>query len=222
MTILEAYTRFLELVNRNATNNNISVDKPRFVQGFNSMSIQYVEWVLNKRNEDEVRNLRLLLNTEHPLTFVSTEDNYSRFSLPKDYFDLSNVHVYGSKGKCKNQRFQTYEFKTENLEEIFHDSSNEPSFDFRETFYTVSKNDVVVYKKGFDISQVNLTYYRYPKKVDIAGYINLEEKASKNVDPEFDDKVTLKILLAMSKTFSANNGDANQYQIDKDRLFSNI
>lgn len=222
MTIKEAYIRYVDLVNRNATNNNLSVDLARFILSFNSSTIRYVERVLNKRNEDEIRNISILLNTEHPLTYSATEENFERFTLPKDYFSLANVHVYAKKGKCVSQRLQTTEAKSENIEELIFDESNCPSFDYRETFYTLSKNDVVVYKKDFDITSVTLTYYRYPKKVDMAGYINIDGKNSKDINPELDDKVVLSILNAMAKDFSASNGDINQYQIDKDKYVSNI
>lgn len=222
MTITEAYIRYVDLVNKNATNNNLSVDLPRFILSFNSSTIRYVERVLNKRNEDEIRNISLLLNVEYPLTYLSTEDNYERFTIPKDFFSLSNVHVYATKEKCKSQRLQTTEAKSENIEELIFDESNCPSFDYRETFYTLSKNEVVVYKKDFDITEVTLTYYRYPKKVDIAGYINLDGKKSKDIHPELDDKVVLSILNAMAKEYSASNGDVYQYQIDKDKYVSNI
>lgn len=222
MTIQEAYVRYIDLVNRNATNNNLSVDLARFVLNFNSSTIRYVERILNKRNEDEIRYISMLLNAEYPLTYVSTESNFQAYALPTDFFNLSNVHVYATKGGCQQKRLQTFEAKTENIEELVFDESSKPSFDYRETFYTLSKKEVLVYKTDFDITSVSLTYYRYPKKVDIKGYTDINGKQSKDVHPEFDDKVVLSILNAMATEFSASNGDVSQYQIGKDKYISNI
>jgi hypothetical protein len=222
MTVQEAYIRFLDLVNRNATNNNINVDKPRFVISFNSTAIKYVEWVLDKRDADLIRHIQGLLILEHPLTKSKTEDNYESFTLPSDFIDLANLHAYASKGNCKDQRIQLFEVKSENIEELINDDSNKPSFDYRETFYLAANGAANIYKTDFTISKANLSYYRYPKKVDIAGYIHLDNTASVDIDPEFDDKSVLKILMAMAKAFAASTGDTAQYQLNKDRLFSDI
>ena len=81
---------------------------------------------------------------------------------------------------------------------------------------------MVVYVDNFKVKEVKLTYYRYPKKVDIAGYYDEFGNQSTNIDPELDDKAVNVILLAMSKEFALNNGDANKGQLDSQRLFSPI
>lgn len=220
--INEAYLKFVNLVNRNATNNNINVDKPRFILLFNTVQNKYLEWILEKRNEDAIRYVAPLLTLEKPLTKAATKESFDTFEIPKDYFDLANVHVYAENAKCKNQRMTTFESKIEDVEELLTDENNKPSFKFRETFYLTSNNNVVVYKDGFSISKVLLSYYRYPKQVDIAGYKHLNGTASEDINPELDDKAVDRILLAMSKEFSAINGDTAKYQLDKDRLFTQV
>lgn len=222
MKIEEAYIYFVNLVNRNATNNNLSVDKFRFIQMFNNISIRYVEWMLEKRNEDSIRNISILLNLDKPLQLESSNNSTTTFRLPEDYFDFANLSVIATKGACSNKRLFTFEAKSEDLEELLADESNKPSFEWRETFYLLSNQTVAVYKTDFEISKSLLSYYRYPKKVDIKGYTNLNNQPSTSIDPEFDDKVVNKILLAMSKEFSANNGDTAGFQINNSRLFSNI
>lgn len=223
MKIKDAYVSFIELVNRNATNNNINVDTPRFVSLFNKTSVQFVSWILEKRNDDEIRTISPLLILEAPLTKDNTTPTYTSFDLPLDYFELANVHAYGSKDECKDQKLKTFEVKSENLEELLDDDSNKPSFDYREVPYLTGSKKVNVYHDDFEISKVNLSYYRYPKQVDIAGYYRLDGSHSTlDIDPEFDDKVVYKILLAMAKQFSATNGDSTSWQIRKDELFSEI
>lgn len=223
MKIKEAYIHYVELVNRNATNNNINVDQQRFILDFNKTSIIFTSWILDKRNEDVIRTISPLLILEAPLTKDITSPTYTSFNLPLNYFELANVHVYGTKDKCEDQKLKAFEVKSENLEELLDDDSNKPSFDYRETFYLTGSNKVNVYKTDFDISKVNLSYYRYPKEVDMAGYIRLDgSHSTQDIDPEFDDKVVYKILLAMAKQFSATNGDTTSYQVRKDELFSEI
>ena len=223
MKISTAYISFSDLVNRNTTNNNINVDKPRFVTLFNSVAIKYEEWILEHRNLDKIRNISNLLVLDQPLQKKKEAVDHTLFSLPTDFFDLSNLKVYGSKGKCVNQRLFTEEVKSEDTEELFRDENRKPSFEFREVYYFLSaKDSVAIFKDNFNIDDAILTYYRYPKKVDIAGYIKEDGTASQDIDPEFDERSTNYILEAMAKAFSVNNDDTQAYQLNKDRLFTNI
>lgn len=223
MKIKEVYVSFLDVVNRNMTNNNVNVDLPRFVTLLNTTLQKYVAWILEKRNEDVIRYISPLLILEHPLQRAEVKDNYVTFKLPSDYFDLANVNIYASKGNCKVQKFKKpFEVKVEDIEEKLGDDSNKPSFEYRETFYLTTENKLAVYKSDFEVEKVNLSYYRYPKKLDIAGYIKIDNSNSIDIDPELDDKVMNKIIIAMAKQFSVTNGDTADYQLNKDTLFSEI
>lgn len=211
------------MVNRNSTNNNLNVDTSRFIILFNKVSIEYATWLLEKRNEDGIRYLSPLLVLEQPLIEDSRKDTHTTFNLPLNYLDLANLHVFVSKEACKNVKVKSFEVKSENLEELLDDDSNKPSFEYRETFYLTASNKVNIYKSDFEISKANLSYYRYPKKVDIAGIERVDQSISTvDIDPEFDDKVVHEILTAMAKQFSATNGDQLGYQTNKDKLFSKI
>lgn len=223
MTIEKAYLSFVNIVNRNLTNNNVNVDKPRFVLLFNDIQNRYLEWLLEKRNEDSIRYATPLLTVDKKLTLELEESDKDFYNLPEDYFDLANLSIKATKGKCKNVSLHCFEVKSEDTQELLNDKFNEPSFDYRETFYMTSSNSTVaVFKKDFSINNVYATYYRYPKKVDIEGYINETNAQSQSIDPEWDDKVTGRILVAMSKEFAAINSDGGQYELGTDRLFKSI
>lgn len=221
-TIENVYQQFLNQVNRNATNNRINVDKPRFVLLFNDIQNRYVEWILEKRNEDVIRYVAPLLKPNYKLTKSSTSHTYDEFTLPSDYFDLANLHVHASNDNCKDIEVKAWEAKIEDVEEIYNDEFQKPSLAWRETFFHTGNGKVQIYKKDFKIQEAFLSYYRYPKQVDISGYIKLDGSSSQSINPEFDDKVVGRILIAMAKEFSAINEDANGYQIDNSRLFSSI
>jgi hypothetical protein len=222
MKINDAYLLFVNQVNRNLTNNNISVDKPRFILLYNDIRNRYIEWILEKRNEDAIRYISPLLTLDQPLSKTSSSDRHDDFGLPEDYFDLSNLSVVASNSKCKNITLKTWEVKNDDLEEIYNDEFNEPTIEWTETFYTTADGKAAVYKKDFDIDKVKLSYYRYPKPVDISGYTNSEGNPSQDVHPELDDKVVGRIIVAMAKEFSAINNDTTGYQLNGDKLFSAI
>jgi len=219
MTITTAYTRFLQLVNGNMTNNNISVDRPRFVLLFNSSQIRFVENILDKKNDDSPRYISELLIVDKKLGRVSEQKTHSSFELPENYFDLSSAYAEASLDGCTDD-IKLFEAKPEDQEEKYNDWSHEPSFKYRESFYIPSEGNLLVYRKDFKIEKAYLTYYRKPKKVDIAGYIHLDKTPSTTIDPELSDKAVEKILRIMSKEVAANAGDSSQYQLDKDRLNS--
>ena len=220
MTIQEAYIQFLNLVNRNATNNRTSVDKTRFIMLFNDIQNRYVVWNLEKRNEDSIRNVQALLVKNTPLALIENKDNYSRFTLPENYFEFANLSAKAKTDCCEADDMLLYEVKSEDVEEKLVDTNHQPSFEYRETFYHLGDNSIVVYKKDFTIEAVKLTYYRYPVQVDIEGIVRPDQTISGNVDPEFDDKVLGIILLAMAKEFAAINSETAEYQLSKDRLFT--
>lgn len=220
MTIEQTYTEFLLLVNRNATNNNANVDFPRFVLLFNDYQLQFVQWVIEKRNEDDIRYVQQISVPELSLVQNGITSLHTKFELPSNYFDFENIHIEGKKGCCGSERLLPFEVKSEDTEELIEDENNKPSFEYRETFYYIASGNVCIFHGDFTISKALLTYYRYPNQVDIAGYVKLDGSASTSIDSEFDDKVVRRILLGMARTFSANNEDQASYQIDKDRAFN--
>lgn len=222
MTIQEAYITYLQLSESNFTNANLNTDKARFVNLYNYVQIRYVEWVLEKRNQDDLRDVQLLLNIGISLDKDKEELEYVLYDLPTNYLNSSNLSVYASYKKCKNVRLYTFEVQNDNVEEYLADIFNKPSFHDRETFYTKANNKVVVYKSDFDISDVKLSYYRYPKKVDIEGYENLEGKTSTNTHPELDDKAVNRIIAAMVKEHDLISNDLQKHQLSTNRLFSEV
>lgn len=222
MKIEDAYLQYVNQVNRNLTNNNINVDKPRFIISFNDIVNRYQEWILEKRNEDALRYISPLLVLNKELKKGSSYDRHDDFELPSDYFDLSNLTVLASNNDCKDIRLKTWELKNDDLEEVYNDKFNVPSIPWRETFFTTADNKVAVYKDNFDIKKAILSYYRYHKQVDIEGYTKPDGSPSQNIDPELDDKVVGRIIVAMAKEFSAINSDTSGYQINSDKLFSAI
>ena len=142
------------------------------------------------------------------------------FSLPSDFFSFSNISGVFTKGECTVTDFTMWEAKNENPHELLADSFNKPDFDFRETFYTIGEDSVRVYKSGFDVDTVYLTYYRYPKEVDIEGYIKSDGSNSTDIDPELDDKLIGIILNMIEKQFALNESEYGRYQIDSNNVQS--
>lgn len=74
--------------------------------------------------------------------------------------------------------------------------------------------------KGFSVDSVFMTYYRYPKSVDIEGYIKSDNTNSSNIDPELDDKLIGIILNMIEKQFALNESEYGRYQLDSNNVSS--
>lgn len=218
MTVGEAYLSFINKVEQNATNDGYSADKNRFITLFNAAQVKFVEWVLDKGNDDDRRYIQQIKVTSQPLDKNNSKDTYTSFTLPKDY--LENLHPTAKirKSPCGLRIVKLWEVKDENLDELWHDEFNSPSFDPPETYYTISGGNLNVYKKDFQIESANLTYYRYPRAADIEGYIRADGSTSSNVDPEWDDRVTERIISICAKDFSASLENTNKYQIEQNQI----
>lgn len=222
MNIVDCYLRALQKAEENMTNGGIKLDKARFVQLFNDEQNRLVRYILDKKNEEDIRYIQKLVVYSKELSKKSDKENpdSSLFSIPDDFFAFSNVSGVFSEGECTVTDFNMWEVKNENPHELLADEFNAPSFDFRETFYTIGEDSIRVYKKGFSVDSVFMTYYRYPKSVDIEGYIKSDNTNSSNIDPELDDKLIGIILNMIEKQFALNESEYGRYQLDSNNVSS--
>lgn len=222
MRIIDCYLRALQKAEENATNGGIKLDKARFVQLFNEEQNRFVLYLLDKRNEDDIRYLQKLVVYSKDISKNRSIDNQisDLFFLPSDYFDFINVSGVFSRGECSASDFNLWEAKNENVNELLADEFNKPSYDYRDAFYTIGEEGIRVYKGDFNVDKLFLSYYRYPNPVDISGYIKSDNSSSTDIDPELDDKLVDIILNMVEKQFALNESEYNRYQIDSDNVRS--
>ena len=132
MRIIDCYLRALQKAEENATNGGIKLDKARFVQLFNEEQNRLVLYLLDKRNEDDIRYLQKLVVYSKDISKNRSIDNQisDLFSLPSDYFDFINVSGVFSRGECSASDFNLWEAKNENVNELLADEFNKPSYDY--------------------------------------------------------------------------------------------
>ena len=212
------YQKILEKTNKNLNNGSISLDRARAVSLFNEEQNKFVEWTLQKRNTTDIRDIQCLLDNKD-LILKEDSATESSFSLPKNYFDFSNIKIKATSGDCSDYLLPV-EIKSDNSEEVLFDEDNKPSFFYRETPYLFKNNTVLVYKDGFVIDKVILTYYRYPKQFNIEGFQDEEGFNSFNSEPEFDDKIVDRIISMVATSFDINNENLNKVQVDINRTVS--
>lgn len=222
MTIQEAYLRSLQKNEQNLANGGIKLDPGRFVLLFNEAQDRLIRYYLNRKDDETIRSIQTLLVYWKSLNKINHIDDLesTSFGLPDDYLWFSNIKGSFSYKGCKVSDFVMWEAKNENVHELLGDDSNKPSFDYRETFYTIGDGKVVVYEDGFRTDEVRMTYYRNPVRVDLAGYINAAGERSTDIDPELPDPLVEEILDMVAKQFNLNENELQRFQFDKDNVAS--
>lgn len=222
MTIQEAYLRSLQKNEQNLANGGIKLDPGRFVLLFNEAQDRLIRYYLNRKDDETIRSIQTLLVYWKSLNKINHIDDpeSTSFNLPDDYLWFSNIKGSFSYNGCEVGDFVMWEAKNENVHELLGDDNNRPSFDYRETFYTIGDGKVVVYEDGFRTDEVRMTYYRNPVRVDLAGYINAAGERSTDIDPELPDSLVEEILDMVAKQFNLNENELQRYRFDKDNVAS--
>lgn len=220
MRIEDCYLKSLQKAEENATNGGIKMDRARFIQMFNSEQIRLVRSFLDLRNDNRIKHIQRLMVYSRELERKSSFDKPKSvsFSFPEDYLEFVNVDGIFTKGECEATDFAMWETKNEDIQELIADEFNKPTFEYRETFYTIGEDSVRVYVSDFDVKSLNMTYYRYPKNVDIEGYVKYDGTQSTSIDPELDDRLVEQILNMIEKQFGLNESEYNRYALDADNV----
>ena len=216
----EAYQKYLIELQANGTTDNIQSNRGRFVVNFNRAQLKVIEWLIERNNEDDNRYLQKIKKIDTSLTKSKTSKNKEYFNLKEDYFDFIDINAYGSKNKCKNQLFDVEEVKADNLNVLLTDEFSKPSFKYRESFYLIGEGDIILFKDDFTFDTVLLSYYRYPRQLELESPDNPESQL-KETELEFDDKLSNRIITLASAIHSLNAND-QKYQALKQEVYSKI
>lgn len=146
-----------------------------------------------KRYED-LQNL--IEDYDHqPLELSETDKNIHQWEasltpLEPKYLFYIDSYILADKGRCKNRRLHVNEdlAKHGDILMLLDNVHYKPSFEYQETFLTISSDKISVYSDGtFTPTKIYISYLRYPKYIDKEGYINLDGEASTTVDSELED-----------------------------------
>ena len=87
--------------------------------------------------------------------------------------------------RCKNRRIVVNPdlAKHADVQVLLDNNHYRPSFEYQETFNTISSNEISIYTDGtFEPTKIYVSYLRYPPYIDKAGYIKLDGEESVNQD----------------------------------------
>jgi len=213
MNFQESYEKYLVVTESNGTTDKLSTDKGRYAIMYNIAQNKVVEWLIESNGNDENRYIQSIKVPYLNLIATTTTTDYQPFTLPENYFDHINLKVLATSGSCQNKRIKAQEVKAEDVHNLYDDANSEPSFKYRETFYTISKNAVQVFKKNFTVTTAELNYYKYPTQITLQDPNNPESQFNTQ-DLDFDDKLINRIIFMTASLHSLSSDDP-KYQAFK-------
>jgi len=193
----------------------------QIVEAFNKAQVEWVRRQLHGFNQskegDEQSNrrkddLQVLLTTGTLLP--NNKQFYYNAPLPANYLAWKRVDIYAGADCCDNRRMMVYLTEESNVSELLRDKAKQPSFEWAETFATLSDNNVNVYTNGqFKIESFSLVYYRQPRRVEFLNcsdpYTGLITAA--DVLCEFKDDIIELIIDDAVSIIAGDIESTNQY-----------
>jgi len=187
----------------------------QIVEAFNKAQVEWTRRQLHGINivkEGDEQSTRRIDDLQVLLTPLKLdpklEDVYYFDAIPDNYLQWKRLDVYAIKDCCDEpRRMKTYLVEEANINDLLADVSKKPSFEWAETFVTIENNRLNVYSNNtFEISKVELTYYRQPRRIEILNcvdpYTNLVTTI--DVESEFKDDI---IELIIDEAVSILAGD---------------
>jgi hypothetical protein len=152
----------------------------QIVEAFNKAQVEWVRRQLhgfnNFKEGDEASTRRIddlqVLLTRIPGE-VQKKDLFYSSNVPSDYLQYKRIDVSAKKECCDKRRMNTYLVEEGNVNMFLRDPAKKPSFEWAETFATMSGNKFNIYTNNeFSIENVFILYYRQPRKIEITNCAN--------------------------------------------------
>ena len=143
-----------------------------------------------KRYEDLQKLVEAYEDHPLPLTLVNPQLNKwvaSLNTITPAYMFYVDSYVLADKGVCKDRKIWINRdlAKHGDIRFILNNVHYKPSFEYQETFNFISSDELAVFTDGtFTPTALYLSYVRYPKYIDKAGYIKLDGEPSTDQDCE--------------------------------------
>lgn len=193
-------------LNKLATNDHQGIPLENKIIALNSAQIKTLKLKIGENNiykegldafKKRYEDLQFLVEPFHlhPLSLTLVDPQLNKWSAdlgeldPKYMFYLDS-YILANKGVCNDHTIFVNRDLTKHADitVLLANNNVNPSFEYQETFCTISSNQYEAYTDGsFAFTKAYLSYVRYPAYIDFAGYTHLDGTASTTVDCELPD-----------------------------------
>lgn len=187
-------------LNKLASNDYDNIECWQIVEAFNKGQADWCRRNLHGMNlpkegdessTSRIDDLQVLISKYTP-NFITTDIYYETATpIPLDYLRFKRISAKATNDCCPNSRKMViYLAEQGNVDLLLRDVNKKPSFDWAETFATFRNNKLQIYTNGeFNLNDIEVTYYRQPTKIQIAGCVDPYTQVTSAVDVpcEFKD-----------------------------------
>jgi hypothetical protein len=162
-----------------------------------------------KINYDDTQKLI----TTIALDGMNYADNWVSLPYPADYMNYTSLYVMAKSDCCPDRNIIVYMVDKADLYVILRDANKKPSFEWGETVAYLAGNEFTVYTNGeFEVTSVDLTYYRKPVPVQFQNCIDISTgQPTGDVACEFKDDIAEILVDNAVAILAADIESFNQY-----------
>jgi hypothetical protein len=188
-------------LNKLASNDYDNIQAWQIVEAFNKGQADWCRRNLHgsnaKQEGDEqstsrIDDLQVLLDTV-PLTMSDRGIYFESLVMPDDYMRWKRISVKAKSECCPAKPIVVYLAEQANRDELLRDKNKQPNLEWGETFAMFENNRIQIYtNRLFSVISPELTYYRQPTRIEIAGVKDPYTGLTPTVDVEcvFKDDLT--------------------------------
>jgi hypothetical protein len=211
-------------LNKLSSNDYDNIESWAIIEAFNKGQVDWcrrnLHGVNTKQEGDEqstrrIDDLQVLLSSVL-LNMNNKQTYYESVNFPTDYLQWKRISTKAKSDCCPNPKpMIVYLAEVANVDILLTDKNKKPSFEWSETFATISNNQIQVYtNQEFELAQTNLNYYRQPRHIEIAGVVDPYTGivAPVDVNSEFKDDLVELFIDEAVKIIAGDIESMTQYQ----------
>lgn len=141
--------------------------------------------------------------------------------LTPRYMFYIDSYVIADKGACKNRVIYVNNDLAKHADVItlLNNSNYKPSFEYEETFCTISDMRLGIYTDGtFTPKKIFVSYIRYPQKIDYPGYVNFDGTDSARSDCELNEYLEDELLNLAIQELAMDTENVPAVQFTQERI----
>lgn len=221
MTNAQLQIKIKERLNKLASLDYDNIECWQIVEAFNKAQLEWVRRQIGGYNQKQTGDGSSKINyddtqkliTTVPLTGISYGDNWTSLPHPADYMNYSSLYGMGKNHCCPERNIIIYIVDKSDLYVILRDANKKPSFEWGETVAVMTDDTFVIYTGGeFEMTSVDLTYYRKPRPVKFQNCIDISSGLpTGDVPCEFKDDIAEILVDNAVATLAADIESFNQY-----------
>jgi hypothetical protein len=142
-------------------------------------------------------------------------------SLDPDYMFYIDSYVIANKGKCTNRVIYVNKdlVKHADVITLLNNTNYKPSFEYEETFCTITNFNFEIYTDGtFTPLHAQISYIRYPQKIDSVGYIHFNGEASITTNCELPEYLEDELLNLTIQELGMDTENVPAVQFTQERI----